>query len=137
MPSKLASIQDTKAVINPIREMPGNHQNLETHCSNPVPICEQSGEDDTSRIVNSTDLQVLLTATTIAVGVCILHPQAILAIEHPVDFGHLQIPNPLLEADPRFFISGGVCAAASHGITTSEDNASEPKEHPAMGSDNV
>lgn len=44
------------------------------------------------------------------------------AIDLPaVDMYHLKIPNPLPDADPRYFISGGVCAAASHGITTPLD----------------
>lgn len=44
------------------------------------------------------------------------------AIDLPsVDSLHLQIPNPLPDADPRYFLSGGICAAASHGITTPVD----------------
>lgn len=46
---------------------------------------------------------------------------AAVAIDHPVDFSHLNIPNPLPDADPRYFISGGICAAASHGCTTPID----------------
>ena len=44
-----------------------------------------------------------------------------IAIDHPVDFRSLNIPNPIPDADPRYFISGGVCAAASHGFTTPID----------------
>jgi solute carrier family 25 phosphate transporter 3 len=44
------------------------------------------------------------------------------AIDLPsVDSLHLGIPNPLPDADPRYFLSGGICAAASHGITTPVD----------------
>jgi solute carrier family 25 phosphate transporter 3 len=44
------------------------------------------------------------------------------AIDLPsVDRLHLGIPNPLPDADPRYFLSGGICAAASHGITTPVD----------------
>jgi hypothetical protein len=43
------------------------------------------------------------------------------AIDHPVDFPSLKIPNPIPDADPRYFISGGICAAVSHGATTPID----------------
>ncbi|KAL3908310.1 MAG: hypothetical protein SGARI_003120 [Bacillariaceae sp.] len=49
-------------------------------------------------------------------------PLPALAIDHPgVDFFHLNLPNPIPDADPRYFLSGGLCAAASHGITTPID----------------
>ena len=43
------------------------------------------------------------------------------AVDNPVDYIHLNIPIPIPDADPRYFISGGLCAAASHGITTPID----------------
>ena len=43
------------------------------------------------------------------------------AIDNPVDYIHLNIPNPIPDADPRYFLSGGLCAAASHGVTTPID----------------
>jgi len=39
-----------------------------------------------------------------------------LAIDHPIDQSILGVPIPV--PDVRYFISGGLCAAASHGITT-------------------
>jgi solute carrier family 25 phosphate transporter 3 len=45
----------------------------------------------------------------------------VLAVDHPSDYIHLNIPNPIPDADPRFFVAGGLCAAASHGITTPID----------------
>jgi solute carrier family 25 phosphate transporter 3 len=44
-----------------------------------------------------------------------------LAVDHPMDYLHLNIPNPIPDADPRYFLSGGLCAAASHGVTTPID----------------
>jgi len=41
------------------------------------------------------------------------------AIDHPVDSGLLNIPMPI--PDFRYFLSGGLCAATSHGITTPID----------------
>ena len=43
------------------------------------------------------------------------------AIDHPADYIHLNIPNPIPDADPRYFLAGGLCAAASHGLTTPID----------------
>jgi solute carrier family 25 phosphate transporter 3 len=44
------------------------------------------------------------------------------AIDHPADYFHLRIPNPLPATfDFRYFLSGGLCAAASHGVTTPID----------------
>lgn len=45
-----------------------------------------------------------------------------LAIDLPIaDIFHLNLPNPLADADPRYFLAGGICAATSHGITTPID----------------
>jgi solute carrier family 25 phosphate transporter 3 len=41
------------------------------------------------------------------------------AIDHPVDHAFLGIPIPV--PDPRYFVSGGLCAALSHGVTTPID----------------
>lgn len=43
------------------------------------------------------------------------------AVDTPSDYFHLNIPNPIPDADPRYFLSGGLCAAASHGVTTPID----------------
>jgi solute carrier family 25 phosphate transporter 3 len=42
------------------------------------------------------------------------------AIDNPVDYIHLNIPD-LIHSDPRYFLSGGLCAAASHGVATPID----------------
>ena len=68
--------------------------------------------------------QLILGCSTLllllgSIPLLVVDPAA--AIDHPVDFGHLKIPNPLPNSDPRYFISGGVCAAASHGVTTPID----------------
>jgi hypothetical protein len=44
---------------------------------------------------------------------------AVIAIDHPVDHALLGVPIPV--PDPRYFVSGGLCAAVSHGITTPID----------------
>jgi solute carrier family 25 phosphate transporter 3 len=46
-------------------------------------------------------------------------PLAAGAIDHPVDQAILGIPIPV--PDIRYFISGGLCAALSHGVTTPID----------------
>lgn len=46
-------------------------------------------------------------------------PLAALAVDHPVDHAILGIPIPV--PDVRYFISGGLCAALSHGVTTPID----------------
>ena len=52
-------------------------------------------------------------------GTTVVH--SAFAVDNPVDYFHLRIPNPIPDADPRYFLSGGLCAAASHGITTPID----------------
>lgn len=42
-------------------------------------------------------------------------------VDHPADYDHLDIPSKMPDADPRYFLSGGLCAALSHGITTPFD----------------
>jgi hypothetical protein len=49
----------------------------------------------------------------------IMVPFVATAIDHPVDHAQLGIPIPV--PDARYFVSGGLCAAASHGITTPID----------------
>jgi solute carrier family 25 phosphate transporter 3 len=49
------------------------------------------------------------------------HTTSCWAVDTPSDYYHLNIPNPIPDADPRFFLSGGLCAAVSHGITTPID----------------
>jgi len=68
----------------------------------------------------------ILSVTTMAAMITInmmIHPELSWAIDLPaVDLWHLQIPDPLpASLDLRYFVSGGLCAAASHGITTPMD----------------
>lgn len=49
----------------------------------------------------------------------LLIPLVVGAIDHPVDHATLGIPIPV--PDARYFVSGGLCAAASHGIATPID----------------
>ena len=56
---------------------------------------------------------LLLPVATLAV------PLVAAAIDHPVDHATLGIPIPV--PDVRYFLAGGLCAAASHGITTPID----------------
>ena len=48
-----------------------------------------------------------------------IFPHVAGAVDHPSDYTGLGIPIPI--PDARYFISGGVCAAASHGITVPVD----------------
>jgi solute carrier family 25 phosphate transporter 3 len=41
------------------------------------------------------------------------------AIDHPIDHVVMGVPIPV--PDARYFLSGGICAAASHGVTTPVD----------------
>jgi solute carrier family 25 phosphate transporter 3 len=67
----------------------------------------------------STPVTVLLPAVCGAVLVAVLSPHMSTAIDHPIDQLILGIPSPV--PDPRFFVAGGLSAAASHGITTPID----------------
>jgi solute carrier family 25 phosphate transporter 3 len=58
-------------------------------------------------------------AVVVAVLSLSVMPLAAAAIDHPVDHAVLGIPIPV--PDYRYFLSGGLCAAASHGVTTPID----------------
>jgi hypothetical protein len=73
---------------------------------------------------DNTSPSPLLRATVLVLAISL--PCFLLAAAHAIDLPsvdnlHLDIPNPLPDADPRYFLSGGICAAASHGITTPVD----------------
>jgi len=55
---------------------------------------------------------------TIAVAIALI-PLPAGAIDNPADYFHLDIPLPV--PDYRYFVAGGLCAAASHGVTTPID----------------
>jgi solute carrier family 25 phosphate transporter 3 len=69
-----------------------------------------------SNVMQLSSLLLLVGAAAVATVVL-----PALAFDSPVDYLHLKIPNPLPDADPRYFLSGGLCAAASHGATTPID----------------
>lgn len=80
-------------------------------------ICQQDEQvplqtDDRDRLLASAAICSL-------VAVAALLPLPALAIDHPADYAFLGIPLPI--PDYRYFLSGGLCAAASHGITTPID----------------
>jgi solute carrier family 25 phosphate transporter 3 len=79
-----------------------------------------NSDSDKNRSFPPLRTRALVSATSIP---CFLLAAAQThAIDLPsVDSLHLGIPNPLPDADPRYFLSGGICAAASHGITTPVD----------------
>ena len=61
---------------------------------------------------------------TAAILLAILSAEAVMpafAVDHPVDNFHFSTPNLIPGPDPRYFLSGSLCAAASHGITTPID----------------
>lgn len=60
-----------------------------------------------------------LTALTMPMILIFLVPDSAAAFDHPVDIFHLNIPIPI--PDYRYFLAGGLCAAASHGVTTPID----------------
>ena len=55
-----------------------------------------------------------------ALTVFVVWPILSQAIDHPIDHALLGIPTTPVP-DARFFVAGGLCAAASHGITTPVD----------------
>jgi solute carrier family 25 phosphate transporter 3 len=69
-------------------------------------------------------------------AMCLAFPLVANAIDHPVDHAILGIAIPV--PDARYFISGGVCAAASHGVATPIDVVktriqANPAEFDGMG----
>ena len=62
-----------------------------------------------------------LAKIMLVLAVMVILPITASAVDHPVDYNSLNIPNPIPDADPRYFFSGGLCAAASHGFTTPID----------------
>ena len=94
------------------------------------PLCLQleeqtqnSEKQDSSSLKRSSQTKYLLFGSILAAILAGVLPSILPAdaIDHPVDFASLKIPNPIPDADPRYFISGGICAAASHGVTTPID----------------
>lgn len=69
----------------------------------------------------SSDLNILnsIPAYLLPLLTVFTFPFIAAAIDHPVDHALLGIPIPV--PDPRYFVSGGLCAALSHGVTTPID----------------
>ena len=68
-------------------------------------------------VKNAQYLALLVFAATVTSAIMPILPAG--AIDNPVDYLHLNIPLPVV--DVRYFVAGGFCAAASHGVTTPID----------------
>jgi solute carrier family 25 phosphate transporter 3 len=68
-------------------------------------------------IISSMDRAIPKVAALIAT--LALSSVPAVAFDRPADYLHLNIPLPIL--DVRYFIAGGLCAAASHGVATPID----------------
>jgi solute carrier family 25 phosphate transporter 3 len=79
---------------------------------------EVSREESTTTPINMVRASSIFLVGAAAFVIVVLPA---LAVDSPVDYLHLRIPNPIPDADPRYFLSGGICAAASHGVTTPID----------------
>jgi Mitochondrial carrier protein len=89
---------------------------------NPTRILDDKSDSNAREVYRINPSLVLgCSALLVLASLPLIDPAV--AIDHPVDFSHLNVPNPLPDADFRYFVSGGVCvcAAASHGITTPID----------------
>lgn len=75
-------------------------------------------EEESRSNIQTSRLSSLPAATAVSCLIFML-PLAAHAIDHPVDHGPLGVPIPVF--DFRYFLSGGICVAASHGITTPID----------------
>lgn len=88
---------------------------------NQIHLKSDPHENDRSHLYRSDD------ALLIPLGLLVLSATWLCAapagaVDHPADYLHLHIPNPLPPTlDFRYFLSGGLCAAASHGVTTPID----------------
>lgn len=80
------------------------------------------GEGKTKAIETIPSHEMLSSATTITalvvVPLIILSAQPVLAMDNPLGGG---FSISLNDVDPRYFLSGGLCACFSHGITTPVD----------------
>jgi solute carrier family 25 phosphate transporter 3 len=74
---------------------------------------------DEKFLIHASTRHFLLTTLAVSLPVLLLAPFIAIAIDHPVDQDVLRVPIPV--PDYRYFVSGGICAAVSHGITTPID----------------
>ena len=103
-------------------EDPSTHQRTLPILQNQEKTQELQQQDDKQRSPRLSVTSALVLLLAIITLPIIMNNSPVWAIDLPaVDIYHLKIPNPLPDADPRYFISGGICAAASHGITTPLD----------------
>lgn len=70
-------------------------------------------------VPSKTDSYSLNPAALLIPLAVLSFPLIAAAIDHPVDVNLLGIPIPV--PDARYFLSGGLCAALSHGVTTPVD----------------
>ena len=80
---------------------------------------DQQQQQQQDSMPPSPDFQTLNPLTFLVPFVILSLPLVAIAIDHPVDHSILGIPIPV--PDARYFVSGGLCAAVSHGITTPID----------------
>ena len=86
----------------------------------PVNNNESKGDKKNDKLGLKTEIRIAQQLVFLSILSAVVVLPA-LAIDHPADYSLLNLPNPIPDADPRYFLSGGICAAASHGITTPID----------------
>ena len=83
---------------------------------------EIAGQDSINTVDQNNTKATTAVFLLLVMGALVYPSASSFAIDHPAtDYLHLNIPIPLPDADPRYFLSGGLCAAASHGVTTPID----------------
>lgn len=92
----------------------------EKSMTRPILLEERANIDETSfrQFSGITCVSTIVTMTVAAV-ILIGATNPAFAIDHPIDHALMGVPIPI--PDGRYFFSGGICAAASHGVTTPID----------------
>ena len=83
------------------------------------PVVRHVDQDIKNRETELTLSDTRILGSILVPLALIMVPFVATAIDHPVDHALLGVPIPV--PDARYFVSGGLCAAASHGITTPID----------------
>lgn len=83
------------------------------------PYHDQQQQEPLQLKFHSSDSRDVNPITYILPLAVLTLPLVAAAIDHPVDHAFLGIPIPV--PDVRYFVSGGLCAALSHGVTTPID----------------
>lgn len=94
-------------------------QERATTAFNDNPTSSRQKTIDSNKNILSNSYFALLSATAVILLLLFLPVSVSHAIDHPVDHSTLGIPIPV--PDYRYFVSGGICAAASHGISVPLD----------------